>query len=105
MERPFKHLLFHFKSQEHAINALTSGKDVVVIQSTSSGKSLVYQLPAVMATNQISLCLCPTISLMQDQVSNLVSKGVNVVRLGSEHTLADYNAVFNSAPEDLGSIQ
>ena len=92
------------KFQEHAINALTNGMDVVVIQSTSSGKSLVYQLPAVMSDNQISLCLCPTISLIQDQVVNLTAKDINVVRLGSDHTLADYNAVFNCAPEDLPKV-
>jgi RecQ family ATP-dependent DNA helicase len=92
------------KFQEHAVNALTSGKDVVVIQSTSSGKSLVYQLPAIMSTDQITLCLCPTISLMQDQVANLTAKGIDVIRLGSDHTLADYNAVFKCKPEHLPKI-
>jgi superfamily II DNA helicase RecQ len=41
---------------------------------------------------------------MQDQVANLTAKGIDVVRLGSDHTLADYNAVFKCKPEHLPKI-
>eukprot|EP00112_Aurelia_sp_Birch-Aquarium-sp1_P014358 Seg3094.1 transcript_id=Seg3094.1/GoldUCD/mRNA.D3Y31 product="ATP-dependent DNA helicase RecQ" protein_id=Seg3094.1/GoldUCD/D3Y31 len=99
---------FNFKGlrkfQEHAINALEHGIDVAVVQSTSSGKSLVYQLPAVMASGKISVCLCPTVSLMSDQVASLRRKGIPVIKLGSDHTLQDYNAVFNSDGEELPKI-
>ena len=75
--------------QEHAINALVNGIDVIVVQSTSSGKSLVSQLPAVMAFGKVSVCLCTTLSLMVDQVINLTEKGIKAVKLESDHTLHD----------------
>ena len=61
------------KGQEDVISAILSNQDVLVLWATGQGKSLCYQLPALM-TGKISLVISPLISLMTDQVSQLNNK-------------------------------
>lgn len=61
--------------QLDAINAISEGKDVLYVESTGAGKSLAYQLPAI-AKNGTAIVFTPLISLMQDQVRDLTSKGI-----------------------------
>ena len=66
--------LFGFSSfrrgQEDAVEAAIAGRDVLVVMPTGSGKSLTYQLPALMRTD-LTLVVSPLVSLMQDQVEAL----------------------------------
>lgn len=62
----FKYSLFFFQ----IINATMSGKDVLVIMAAGGGKSLCYQLPALLREG-IALVISPLLSLIQDQVLNL----------------------------------
>jgi ATP-dependent DNA helicase RecQ len=65
------HELFGFESfrpgQREAVEAARAGRDVLVVMPTGSGKSLCYQLPALMRTD-LTLVVSPLVSLMQDQV-------------------------------------
>ena len=56
--------------QREAVEAALAGRDVLVVMPTGSGKSLCYQLPALMRTD-LTLVVSPLVSLMQDQVEAL----------------------------------
>ena len=56
--------------QREAVEAARDGRDVLVVMPTGSGKSLCYQLPALMRTD-LTLVVSPLVSLMQDQVEAL----------------------------------
>ena len=68
------HELFGFAAfrpgQREAVEAALAGRDVLVVMPTGSGKSLCYQLPALMRTD-LTLVVSPLVSLMQDQVEAL----------------------------------
>ncbi|HOR22079.1 MAG TPA: DEAD/DEAH box helicase, partial [Ruminococcus sp.] len=61
--------------QEELIGHILSGRDVLGIMPTGAGKSLCYQVPAIMLRG-VTIVISPLISLMKDQVRALVSSGV-----------------------------
>ncbi len=70
------------KGQESLINAMLEGKDALGIMPTGAGKSLCYQVPALMM-NGITLVISPLISLMTDQVRALNQAGVHAAYINS----------------------
>lgn len=68
--------------QEEILRTILDGKDCVAILPTGGGKSLCFQLPGLMMSGNV-IVISPLISLMSDQVSNLVKKGVSAVALHS----------------------
>jgi ATP-dependent DNA helicase RecQ len=68
--------------QQEIIQTITSGKDCLVLMPTGGGKSVCYQIPALM-TNGITLVVSPLISLMKDQVDALRSNGVEAAFMNS----------------------
>src|SRR5436305_14373792 len=70
------------EGQEAAISRLLDGRSVLAIFPTGAGKSLCYQLPALMLDG-VTLVVSPLIALMKDQIDFLVSRGVAAARLDS----------------------
>ncbi len=68
--------------QQQAIEAVAAGKDCVVIMPTGSGKSLCYQIPALVHSG-VTLVVSPLIALMKDQVDALLAKNVAVTQINS----------------------
>src|SRR3954451_10640846 len=61
----------HFRpGQEDAVSAALADRDVLVVMPTGAGKSLCYQLPALMRPD-LTIVVSPLVSLMQDQVEGL----------------------------------
>ena len=87
--------------QEKMIDAITSGRDVLGIMPTGAGKSLCYQIPALMAGENggITLVISPLISLMKVQVSALNQAGVHAAYLNSSLTSGQYYKALGYARE------
>jgi ATP-dependent DNA helicase RecQ len=83
--------------QEEIVRGLTAGRDVCVVMPTGGGKSLCYQLPAVLAENQTAVVISPLIALMQDQVTQLRQMGISAVFLNSAVVEADRREVKHKA--------
>ncbi|PKA11134.1 ATP-dependent DNA helicase RecQ [Leptospira meyeri] len=62
--------------QEEAIRSVLDGKDTLAILPTGAGKSLIYQLPAAIQKNKLTLVISPLIALMKDQTESLLAKGI-----------------------------
>ena len=82
--------------QEALVDALLSGRDVLGIMPTGAGKSLCYQVPALMMQG-VTLVISPLISLMKDQVNALVQQGVSAAYLNRSLTDAQYNRALRNA--------
>ena len=77
------------EGQEKLIDGLLTGQDVFGIMPTGAGKSLCYQIPALMFQG-ITLVISPLISLMKDQVAALNQAGVYAAYLNSSLTQGQY---------------
>ncbi|MCL7745869.1 RecQ family ATP-dependent DNA helicase [Halalkalibacter alkaliphilus] len=64
--------------QKEVIEALLSGKDIVAMLPTGTGKSICYQLPSLLSSG-VTLIVSPLLSLMEDQVQQLRSDGIKSV--------------------------
>lgn len=86
------------KGQEEVIDSILSGRDVLGIMPTGAGKSVCYQIPALMLSG-ITLVVSPLISLMQDQVAALNQAGVHAAYLNSSLTYRQYLTALKYARE------
>jgi ATP-dependent DNA helicase RecQ len=100
------HELFGFPAfrpgQREAVEAAVAGRDVLVVMPTGSGKSLCYQLPALMRAD-LTLVVSPLVSLMQDQVDALERVAPRRVGLvnAQQDTSANRRAVERAAAGEL----
>lgn len=79
--------------QEEVVRCLAAGRDVCVVMPTGGGKSLCYQLPAVLDQQRTAVVISPLIALMQDQVVQLRQMGIPAVFLNSAVVEADRQEV------------
>ena len=82
--------------QEAVINAILEGRDILAVMPTGAGKSLCYQVPAMLLSG-ITLVISPLISLMQDQVKALNEVGVNAAFINSSLSEKELNDTFKNA--------
>ena len=82
--------------QEAVINAILEGRDILAVMPTGAGKSLCYQVPAMLLSG-ITLVISPLISLMQDQVKALNEAGVNAAFINSSLSEKELNDTFKNA--------
>ena len=76
------------KHQIEPINSILDGQDTLVIAPTGSGKSAIFQIPALVMLRQTGswiLVIEPTISLMEDQVQTLTQKRIPAQQISSHH--------------------
>lgn len=77
------------EGQEQLIDAILSGQDALGVMPTGAGKSLCYQIPALVIGG-ITLVVSPLISLMKDQVTSLNQAGIHAAYLNSSLTSNQY---------------
>ena len=82
-------------NQEEIIKACLNNDDVFVLMPTGGGKSICFQLPALMQDG-ITVVVSPLLSLIQDQISNLLNKNIPAVALNSNCTVAEKNLIMNA---------
>lgn len=84
--------------QEEIVEAVAGGQDVLAIMPTGGGKSLCFQLPALMRSG-VTVVISPLIALMRDQVRALQEAGVCARALTSANTPAETEAVWDAMAE------
>ena len=90
-------------SQEEIINSIVSGKDTLVLLPTGGGKSLCYQLPALVLEGTC-LVISPLLALMKDQVSQMKRIGIEAEYLSSELDEFDAEVIFNRCKDGLTKL-
>ena len=86
------------EGQEGIVDAVLSGRDVMAVMPTGAGKSLCYQIPALLMDG-ITLVISPLISLMKDQVRALNEAGIHAAYLNSSLSQNQYFKALSLAKE------
>ncbi|WP_170525617.1 DNA helicase RecQ [Ruegeria arenilitoris] len=81
--------------QEEIVDAVTAGENVLAIMPTGGGKSLCFQLPALLRDG-VTVVISPLIALMRDQVRGLQEAGVEAGALTSGNTPEETDAVWEA---------
>lgn len=84
------------KGQEEMVDCLLSGRDALGIMPTGAGKSICYQVPALLMQG-ITIVVSPLISLMKDQVNSLIQQGVKAAYINSSLNDLQYNKALQRA--------
>ena len=91
------------EGQESIINTIMAGRDVLAIMPTGAGKSICYQVSALMLPG-ITLIISPLISLMQDQVKALNEAGIHASFINSSLSAAQIRVVLDRAVNEQYKI-
>lgn len=101
--------------QKEVVEAILRGEDVVALMPTGGGKSLCYQLPAILS-DKITVVISPLIALMKDQVDSLIARGIQATFINSSLNPSEIARRINDlqkgrtkilyiAPERFGSFE
>jgi hypothetical protein len=115
LQQSFKHKSLR-PLQETAIMNTLQRKSSIVVMATGGGKSLTYQLPALVGgsistsiyadTSRVTIVVCPLIALMIDQVNNLLKRGIRTaVCLSSSHNAKTRQEILNRLQCDKRKAQ
>ncbi|MEG1256322.1 DNA helicase RecQ [Clostridium sp.] len=103
------------QGQEQVIETILGGNDALTIMSTGSGKSICYQVPALILEG-LTIVISPLISLMKDQVDAMKEMGIECAYINSSLSTVEFNSVLEGikrgeykilyiAPERLDSME
>ncbi len=81
--------------QAEVINNLSRGENLIALLPTGGGKSICYQIPAILHTD-LSIVISPLISLMEDQVSDLKSRNIRAEAIHSGHTWGNIDRILDN---------
>lgn len=92
------------QNQKEIINAIMSGRDVLVIMAAGGGKSLCYQLPAILRDG-VALVISPLLSLIQDQVMGLTALGIPAFMLTSTTSKENEKFIYKVLEKGEGELK
>ncbi|KAB5564317.1 hypothetical protein DKX38_004371 [Salix brachista] len=92
------------QNQKEIINAIMSGRDVLVIMAAGGGKSLCYQLPAILRDG-VALVISPLLSLIQDQVMGLTALGIPAYMLTSTTSKENEKFIYMALEKGEGELK
>jgi len=91
------------KGQWEPISAVLSGRDALVVMPTGSGKSVIYQLPALMLPG-LTVVVSPLIALMKDQQDKLAAHGINALAMHSHLSDSEARELAANVKDGGGEI-
>ena len=94
LKQYFGHSAFR-DGQEQVVDAILQGRDALCVMPTGAGKSVCYQVPAMMFDG-VTLVVSPLISLMKDQVNALTQNGIKAAYLNSSLASMQYHKVIDN---------
>ncbi|CAN6458885.1 unnamed protein product [Victoria cruziana] len=86
-------------NQQEVINATMSGSDVFVLMPTGGGKSLTYQLPALICPG-VTLVVCPLVSLIHDQIMHLLQANIGAAYLSATMEWTEQQQILRELTSD-----
>src|SRR5206468_5037242 len=91
------------KGQWPPISAVLEGRDALVVMPTGSGKSVIYQLPALLLPG-LTIVVSPLIALMKDQKDKLMAQGVDAVAMHSHLSTLESREAHRQIQEGEGEL-
>ncbi len=95
LKRVFGHSSFR-PFQEDAVDAITGGRDLMMVLPTGAGKSLCYQLPSLLMDG-VTVVISPLLALMHDQITALSAFGIEAAMVSSMQDASEIEAVRRKA--------
>ena len=102
LKQYFGHSSFR-EGQEQVVDAILQGRDALCVMPTGAGKSICYQVPALIFKG-ITIVVSPLISLMKDQVNALTQNGIQAAYLNSSLTSTQYAKVIGNIRRGIYKI-